>query len=202
VIIDVAIMAHPARVDAAHQLAEQTGARIVWDDGHGEWDTGARAWDSINRDADWGLVLQDDALPIPDMLAHLGQALTNAPRTCTSLYVGTTRPRGPAVTHATQQATLAGNAWLETRALMWGVGVALPVEDIAPLLDWANTQTLPYDQRIGAWDSRHSRPVRYTWPSLVDHDDGPSIARNNDSAPRKAHRTGIPHSWDTAATRF
>lgn len=188
----------------AAALAAQVGARIVWDNGAGEWDTGARAWDSIDRDADWGLVLQDDALPIPDMLNHLTEALTHAPRTCTSLYVGTGRPRGPAVARATEQATLTGAAWLETRTLLWGVGVALPSADIDPLLAWATASSVPYDQRIGHWYTRRRQPVRYTWPSLVDHADGPSLVDPAHPRPteRRAHRTGTPPTWDTPPVRF
>jgi hypothetical protein len=204
-IIDVAIMAHPARVDAARHLAEQTGARIVWDDGHGEWDTGARAWDSINRDADWGLILQDDAQPIPDMLTHLTEALAHTPPTCISLYVGTGVPRGPAVTNATQRATLAGNAWLTTRKLLWGVALAQPTTHITPLLQWATTSPLPYDQRIGAWYAHRGHPIRYTWPSLVNHADTPTLVTRTGgpvTVPRRAHHVGAPPTWDTDATTF
>lgn len=198
--IDVAVMAHSARADAARALAEQTGAHITWDDGHGEWDTGARAWDSIDRAADWGLVLQDDALPIPDMLDHLADALASAVRTCTSLYVGTGRPAAHAVPNAIQKAGRTRAAWLEHRTLLWGVGVVLPTEDITPLLAWAARATYAYDQRIGAWYLGQQRPVRYTWPSLVDHADGPSLV-DHDRRPvaRHAHRTGVAPTWDTPA---
>jgi hypothetical protein len=202
--IDVAVMAHSARAGSALALAQQTGARITWDDGNGEWDTGARAWDSIDRGADWGLVLQDDALPIPDMLAHLAEALASAPRTCTSLYVGTGRPSANAVTGAIERASRTRAAWLEHRTLLWGVGVVLPTEDIAPLLAWAARVTYSYDQRIGAWYLGQHRPVRYAWPSLVDHADGPSLVGHSSRRPiaRHAHRTGIAPTWDTPAVPF
>jgi hypothetical protein len=53
------------------------------------------------------------------------------------------------------------------------------------------------DQRIGVWYRNQMRPVRYTWPSLVDHADGPSLlADRARTVPRVAWRVGEPASWD------
>lgn len=195
--VDVAVMAHPARAEAAEKLAADIDATITWDNGSGEWDCGARAWASLaDSPAPWTCVVQDDALPIDGFRAHLETVATHAPRTAVSLYVGTGRPRATAVTRAVAEADRVGASWLECDGLLWGVAIMLPTEHIPPLLSWAASSFLPYDQRIGAWYTRQGQRVRYCWPSLVDHTDGPRLATTSGppNCARRAHRLGPPNS--------
>jgi hypothetical protein len=197
--IDVVVMAHPKRDTQAIDLADQLGAYVVWDEQNDEWDTGFRSWCAIRPDADWGLVVQDDALPIDGMRRHAEQALTISPRTAVSFYVGTGRPRPDRVKTAVRQAQRHGASWLESESLLWGVAVALPQEHIPAMLDWAQTSRLPYDQRISAYYRRVLQlPVRYTWPSLTDHADGDSLVGycNRAHVDRHAHQLGTPERWD------
>lgn len=71
----------------------------------------------------------------------------------------------------------------------------LPTEHIPPLLSWAASSFLLYDQRIGAWYTRQGQRVRYCWPSLVDHTDGPRLATTSGppNCARRAHRLGPPN---------
>src|SRR5690606_1570086 len=87
--ISAVVMAHPKRLHHARALAADGGARLVWDRGLGENDTGDRAWQATNLDADWAVVLQDDAIPVPWLRQTLQDGLQKAPRTCVGLYVGT-----------------------------------------------------------------------------------------------------------------
>lgn len=192
--IDVVVMAHPKRDAQAHALAVEIDATIVWDQCNDEWDTGSRAWQAAhNLYNEWGLVVQDDAVPIPDFRHHLDDVLQHAPRTAVSLYVGTGRPRADTVKRAAQRADRVGAAWLQCASLLWGVALLLPTEHITPMLHWCQHRTEPYDQRISRYyRTVLHRPVRYTWPSLVDHADEPSLVNHTGrpDVPRHAHRTG------------
>lgn len=206
--ITISIMAHPLRIEQAVRLADHVEADgIAWDECGDEWDTGARAWAKgsplSDWTSDWHLVLQDDALPVPGLRDQLDRAVKHCPRTAVSLYVGTGRPRQAAIRRAIARADAEHAAWLEYPWLLWGVAVMLPVEYIHTMIGWANMQPREraYDQRL-SWYFRTvlQRPVRYTWPSLVDHADGPTlIAHSQPPVERRAHRVGLPRRWDTDA---
>jgi len=198
VIVDVVVMAHPSRAPQALALARQIDALTAWDERNDEWDNGARAWRTTDPAADWAVVVQDDAVPVPNFRHHLERALAKTPRTGISLYVGTGRPRAERVRRAAHEATRQGASWLECDSLLWGVAIALPAEHVDPMLDWAQHQRQPYDQRISAWYRRsRKQPVRMTWPSLVDHADGPTLVKSGRPAvPRHAHLAAEPeHDW-------
>ncbi len=202
--IDVVVMAHPKRADAATSLAERTGARIVWDVAGDEWDTGARAWSAISPGADRGLVLQDDALPIDGFAEHLEAVAEHAPRTAVSLYVGTGRPRAATVTNAVRRAQRHSATWLRSALLLWGVAILLPAEQIAGMLAWATGSSLIYDQRISTYyRTRLALPVHYCWPSLVDHADVEGLLHHDrPPAERHAHHLGPPRRWDGPTITF
>ena len=202
--IDAVIMAHPDRADHARWLAVQLGARIIWDQGHGEWDTGRRAWATIRPSSQWGLVVQDDALPIPHTMAHLHAALPHTPPVPVSLYVGTGRPHAHQVAAAVTQARQHNASWLEARTLFWGVAVAVPTDQIQDMLTTCAQSQLPYDNRIGSHWSKQGKAIRYTWPSLVDHQDGKGLVDHSGkrSCVRKAHEVRTPDGWNGPTIRI
>lgn len=202
------VMAHIDRRQEAEALAASVDAEVLsWDDGSlGENANGDCAWRQLaDRDTDWSIVLQDDALPIPGFRRHARAALRAAPPTAVSFYVGTGQPRVPFVLAAIEDADQIHARWLEANALLWGVGVAMPTEQISRFLEWASRAQVPYDTRIGRWFERQGRLIRYTWPSLVDHADGPSILdRSGRRSPRQvqrvAHRIGVAYpDWSGPA---
>ena len=194
-------MAHSARYDTAVDLAQSLGAGLALDDGTlGETRNGDHAWACHDRDADFHVVLQDDALPIPGFAVHAAAALAARPESLVSFYVGTGRPRQPRVSTAIARAQTDGCAWLSAETLLWGVAVALPTEHVTGFLDWAAGCALPYDRRLGAYATHAGLPIHYTHPSLVDHADGPTLLRHPwgpPRAPRHAWATGTPTTWDT-----
>lgn len=203
--LSVAIMAHPRRTLAAQRLAAATGAQIVWDEHDDEWHTGARAIAAYDPAATHHLVLQDDAVPIDGFLDHAAAALEHRPDDLVSFYLGTSRPPQwqAAVDDACMRAEDAGAAWIAARELLHGVAIAIPTAEIPDLLTWCEPFNVPYDQRIGMyWRRVLERPVLYTWPSLVDHDDTRSLVQHPDGAPRTAIRRarllGTPGDWHTA----
>ena len=197
--LSAAVMAHPVREP---QVLELLGALdrevpVSWDtagppssDPRQRWRNGRRAWEMHDPDADWHMVIQDDALVVPDLLAGLEAALEHVPpEAIVCPYVGTKRPHKARVNAAVKIATEQGARWLSMRSLNWGVAIVAPVESIDRMLEWCDTQTLmSYDKRIGVYyrDVLGWR-TWYPFPSLVDHREGPSICGHSHSG-RVAHR--------------
>ena len=195
-ILSVAVVAHPARLGAAEKLAADLSAGLFVDEyGMGEWENHARAlaW-AAEGPSSHVLVVQDDAVPIPGFLRLAAEAVEQYPDGPIGFYVGRQRPIRRTVERAVRTAEQQGASWLEHRSLLWGVATSVPVADIPLFLEWARSSRLPYDERLGEWYRRRGVPVRYTWPSLVDHADGPSVITGRAArAPgRVAWRVGEP----------
>lgn len=199
--VAVGVMAHHTRMDAANGLFDFVSGDVMSID-HGdlgEWANGSRVWQMLaGSGADWSIVLQDDALPVRDFRRHAAAALAEAPPTAVSFYVGTYRPREQQVAAAVRRAEGHDARWLESDHLLWGVGVAIPTVELKALLEWADRMDRPYDERLGLWFHRSARPIRYTWPSLVDHADGVSLVHPTKREPgtRRAHKVGVQENWD------
>lgn len=203
--LSVTVMAHPRRGARAEELAAAVGAQIVWDQRHDEWDTGSRALADHGAHSTHHLVLQDDAVLTRGFYEHAVAAITQHPDAPISFYLGRRRPPNyqRRVMAATLLADELGAAWISCQDMLHGVAIALPVPHIAPLLHWAEGRREPYDERIGKWYREQRRRVLYTWPSLVDHEDGePLITRRPDHQPRTrgrvAWRRGTPTTWATS----
>jgi len=193
--MEVVIAAHPKRARMALDTAERSDASmIIWDHSNDEWNTHSRALDII--DSEHGVILQDDALPVPGFYDAAEQAIEQYPDAIISFYVGTGRPMQRSVRKAISQADRQGASWLRHDDLLWGVGIALPSKYIPSILKF--DYQLPYDQRLGAWARENDVPVMYTWPSLVDHRDTEGLVKHHSAkVKRVAHRTGVPERWDT-----
>lgn len=198
------IVAHPARIHWAEELAADTGGTIVLDtDGLGAGGNHRRALEvGIDTGADHLLVLEDDALPVPGLIGHVEQAIEHRPGGdgLIGLYVGRQRPLGARVAQATRQATTAGAAWLLADGLLWGVATIWPTHLARDYLTTTHDPT-KWDMHVRAWCRRHGHTVAYTHPSLVDHRDHPSLIPHRPRQPgRTAHAVGTP-AWNRQAIR-
>lgn len=199
--IGIAVMAHESRLAAAIELATRLDAQLVVDDGRGENATGDRAWLAAwaqYEDTDWCIVLQDDAIVRDDFLEQAQLALATAGDGVVSFYVGTGRPVQRQVEYSIALADHVGAAWLSSTDLHWGVGVALPAHLVVDMLEKVAGSTMLYDSRLGFWAAKWKHPIRYTWPSLVDHADGERIVKGQVGEvvpPRHAHRVGSRSVW-------
>lgn len=203
-------MGHHSRYDAFLSLVKLVKAD-AWaqDDGtRGENANSDVVWGRLAKlTSDWSVVIQDDAVIDEHFRENVADALRFAPQTAVSFYVGTTRPRQEQVLHAIAEADRDKLAWLSSDALLWGVAVAMPTSQIAQYLEWAPRMNEPYDRRIGLWFNRQGKDIMYTWPSLADHSDVPSILdaqgrRSKRVGTRVAHRIGVPETWDTRSARI
>lgn len=190
--VDVVIMAHPEREAFVPELLSRLDrpARVVWDQRGDRWDTGRRAMLAYDPAASHHLVIQDDAVVCRDLVAGLERALDHVPqKTPVALYAGRVRPFRAAVEKLAQSAGHDAS-WLSMTQLHWGVGVLMPVELIAPMVEWCDTRSdvANYDKRMSRWLQHQQLTVYYTWPSLVDHRDSPSLVPGRGSAGRRAYR--------------
>lgn len=191
-----AVVAHTKRLVQAQALASQIGAVTFLDDGtQGEWANHARALTWAAEHGTHAVIVQDDALPIPEFSECVRQAIEHKPDDLIGLYVGRSRPLRERVEKAVAKADEIGASWLTCERLCWGVATIVPTHAIDALLTYETTA--PYDRRLGmAWREHTGRDVVYTWPSLVDHADGESVidGRAARLPGRVAHRVGVP-SW-------
>lgn len=195
--ITTVVVAHPDRHEQAGELAVQLEAWISLDeDGLGASANHRRALAyGLASDADHILVLEDDALPVDGLLDHVGQAITERPSQIIGLYVGRQRPRAHLVETAVRKADDLGASWLTSNGLLWGVANVWPREIAKAWL--AEPEAGTWDSHARRWCRLNRYDVAYTWPSLVDHQDGPSVVADRaDRDPgRVAWRVGIPQ-WN------
>lgn len=205
--ISFAVVAHEQRLIQATELAHSIGAVISLDSG----DKGAganhlEAWQlTAGIESEWYAVLEDDALPVPGFVCQAEKALAVAPEPVVSFYAGTTRPRRfqDCLRPATATADRVGACWLTTTLAAHAVAIAMHAELREDWIDFATDHTLPPDERLTAWMHARGHRIAYSWPSLCDHADGPTLVKHTSahgiSGPRKAWRTGVRDIWTSKA---
>lgn len=178
--VSVAIMAHPSR---AAYVAELQGkldrpATVVWDEKQDRIDTGTRALLAGSPDATHHMVIQDDAIPLKDLVAGVEKILNN-PRFSKDiplcLYAGNV---GTFTRHFNRQWKSSPFSWLLMQGMNWGVAVVIPRLELVPLVNFMlkpERREPQYDLRISRYFEFRRIKVWYPIPSLVDHRHGPSL---------------------------
>ena len=196
--IKYAVVGHHSRRESATKLARSLNAALAMDEGGtGSLRNHDLAWMmAYNPDADWIVVLEDDAILLNDFERHVQEALQHVPRDgAVSFYTGTGQPFRYPVSAAVKKALRRGASWLRANSLYWGPAVALPVHHVQPMLRFVKDIDRPYDQRLGLYLLANRYPCFYTMPSLVDHQDGESLIQASDRT-RKAHVFKQPSGWN------
>lgn len=196
--VSIIIMGHERRMTQALRLSEELDCALMIDNNPPSFASerlnGDMAWRFLaETDAEWGIVIQDDALPINGFREHAINALDSVPDMvgAVSFYVGTGRPYAGVVKHAVDMANMVDASWLMGRGLYWGVAVAIRTKDIADMLDAQALSNEQYDVRIGDYFKARDRSIAYTWPSLVNHADEETLIHGRKpSMRRQAHRLG------------
>jgi GR25 family glycosyltransferase involved in LPS biosynthesis len=204
----IAIAAHPARSVQAHALFEQVGAAMLAMD-NGSYGCGPnhhRCWSYLakHNPAEYGVVLEDDCEPVDGFNDQLEQVLAASPSPVVGLYLGnpehwSTYPqRKQRILQAGRAADEQDACFITTTDLLHGVGIAIKTELIQSMLDYTTTCDRPYDYAIRNWarDKRHS--IAFTWPSIVNHLDLPTLIKHPDGlerGQRKAWKTGTRDTW-------
>jgi hypothetical protein len=195
------IVGHVTRNAHAESLARRMKAFVCLDSGVLGCDQNhIEVLDRLcSMGSQWSIVLEDDAVAHPGVLAQLEAALPVSPSPVVSLYLGRQRPPQyqDAIAAAVQDADDSGAAWIVGSRLLHGVGYAIKTSLLESLLYYP--VNLPIDEHISSWARLHGHVVSYTWPSLVDHADMPTIVAHRDGEPRPpgrvAWRVGQRQHW-------
>lgn len=197
--LSVAIMAHPDRQSYIPRLTRRLPqtTTVAWDRFNDRWDTGRRAIAAYDPQADYHLVLQDDAiLPPTGFMTGLCNALRTIPRN-SPLVLFTTRATKwlPVFRDIPRSAS-----YLVMDRIWWGVGIVYPTHSIPELLSHGDSlSSSQYDHRAGDFYAANHIPVYYTWPNLVNHRAGPSLVEGRTSRRRAYNFTTRPPGslqWD------
>lgn len=200
----IGIVGHIARLTMAEALADQVGADYMSiDDGTlGAEGNHRKVWSKLAGTSDpWTVVLEDDAQPVGDFRDQLTAALTAAPTPVVGLYLGHPthwhqHPLKRRILEAGQRADNQDACYITTNELIHGVGIAIHTHLIPQMLAYQSDR--PIDYHIRNWCRTNGHTISLTWPSLVDHADGPTLIDHNDGhvrGQRKAWRTSTRHTW-------
>lgn len=200
--IAIGIVTHPQRRVYAEQLQAKTNADIICtDDGRGPHANHVRTWlELADTDTEWSLVLEDDAIPVVNFTDQLDKALAACPTNIMSAYLGKSRPPQwqRKIADAIAKATANDACWITSTHLLHAVAVAMRTDLIPAML--ANAKAyLPTDEALGAAARKLGEPIGYSYPSICDHADLPTLIRHRDrqprNQPRKAWRLGGRDKW-------
>lgn len=195
--VSLAVMAHPDRAAMAEGVSQALGgAPIVWDEIGERWDTRRRTLLAADTSADWHVMIQDDAIVPPNLTEHLPRILEPVPaRMWVSFYLGAT-PFRVETDMMARRADKARVSWVQFRRVVWGVALAVPTVDIPDVVKSGDRENDRLeDRRLGRFVARRRDGCWHTWPSLVDHTQGPSISVDR-SPGRHAYRVGDPAGFD------
>lgn len=186
--ISIALMCHESRAELWDPLhAQFEDATLCVDDGRlGRWGNGRRCLKAYDPGADYHLVLQDDALPAPDLLAALEMWLPHLGNSILCLYSG--RVRGWRAVHDKYAKP---PCWLSMSKIQWGVALVVPTHVAADLVRIGDrlTKMDNYDSRLGEANRKsHKLPVLVPSPSWVQHAVTPSTVPG-----RKPNRQALHH---------
>lgn len=222
--IPISIVGHINRAESAEKLCTALGAEAVCMDdvnfGPGVNHERAWRWVADNQNEDWGVVLEDDALPVKGFREQLDMVLEKAPSAVVSLYLGRGRP--PHWQPSIQSVIMKPACFLYAPELLHHVGVAIKTPLIPFMLDYLDdfpeyrTFKMPIDEAIGHWVRKHGMNVSYTHPSIVEHDLSlPSTItehtsqhatesgrRDDPREVRKAWMFGSRKMWNNSACRI
>lgn len=176
--LSIVIMAHPDRREMATLLSfELGGVPIVWDIKNNVWDTCRRSWEAIDKSAEYGLVLQDDAIVCQNFISRAEKLLTGDYIYNFFILSGS---------RALVDKRLAeGKSNFFKVSIFGEVALCMKTLHINSMINYCERKKGKSDTVISSWAINNKIRVCYPIPSLVDHRVGESIfQRNNGLAQR------------------
>ncbi|AXH69140.1 glycosyltransferase [Mycobacterium phage NiebruSaylor] len=141
------------------------------------------------------VVLEDDAVPVDGFRDQLDAALEAAPAPIVSLYLGRGYIGDRYMSGHIARADQLNAHWLTSPAIMHAVALAVRTDLLPGLVTALPSKDQAIDRTLSLWARRQGHRVAYTHPSLVDHDDGPSLVSRYKRAERRAWRVGGRDVW-------
>lgn len=204
---EIAVVAHESRGQLGQRLADRVYAKcLCFDDGSiGAGYNHLRAWRWLaGGSAEWGVVLEDDAVPSSWFLSgDLSDVLKAAPSPVVSLYLGRSSPMHwqPSISEVIARP----ESWLMGSDLLHHVGVAIKTTTLPVLLDGVEAllNAFPIDEAIGMRCRKIGIKIAYCHPSIVDHDVAvpPAITEHHSQHPYEQQRRDIDRTaWMMCGT--
>jgi len=165
----------------AEALSQQLGNCPIAFDPHTRfnignvWENSVRAWKLQNREADWCLVVQDDAILCENFLEKAQEHLERAGENNAAIqfYVGNGGHYEEFIDHIDK-------GFIVKREMIWGVAIALKSELIDDMIRFGNSyRSWQDDIKIKHFLLQNNIPTYFPLPCLVDHrkmDENPSFA--------------------------
>lgn len=195
--VSFTVMAHKKRKDWAEQVAGDIGCDITWDRINDRHDTGVRAIEAFDPDADWHVVVQDDVQLAPDFADGVREALKWVPAGVPVSFYHGGNLKTSGHSQAFDLARQSGVCWLERKGPVWGPAIAYPTDNILALTDYFRGSVVQnYDRRVMNFYQSQGILCWYSVPSLVDHkqEENPSLCGHDDRGLRVAREFVGPRS--------
>ena len=209
--ISYAIMAHPKRRHFVGLLKrELPDATVVWDKINDRWDTGRRSMLAYEPEAEWHVVVQDDAILCRGFTGQVERALEELDQGPAAFYMGQTgRFNGTSVRAMMDKARRKAQRWIVASGPRWGPAVAVQTTDIPAMIEHGdNVEKINnYDLRMESYFQSIGRQCHYSAPCLVQHRVGPrnpSLIKHRGQGRRRTavwwEQEGSPY-WKHAGSR-
>lgn len=194
----IGVTAHISRVRQADRLIRDVKADAISVDRgyYGPQINHHRTWArmaEITADNEWAVVLEDDALPCNDFRSQADAALSTlgVEAGLVSFYMGRLRPLHwqERVGQAVARADVMGASWIVGDAVLHGVAIAMRGSMIHDMLGEVTKDIdTPIDEAVTRWCRKSYVPCWYSWPSIVEHADGPTVVNHRDGMKRESGR--------------
>lgn len=162
-------MAHPKRKHLIPYLKEKLGdVPVVWDEKNNLWDTCKRAWQTIDKNCEFGLVIQDDAL-VTSNFREKAEACLKSDRVY-SFYLSRLLSNRVRLAKKREYKTI------RSSMIFNEVAICMKTCHIDEMIAFCDEREATTDQLIGIWARQRGKKIYYPIPSLTSHrDDEPSI---------------------------
>lgn len=203
--ISIGVVADSRRGDMGAKLSDEVSAQFLSVDNGTLGCTGnhltAWKWHADNPSR-WAVVLEEDAVPVEDFREQLAAALDVAPAPIVSLYMGTGYIEDARTAALLKRADSAGANWILMRGrVLHAVAIAIRHDVLSSMISNVR-QSAPIDRELSRWARRRGCDVAYSYPSLVDHADVPSLVTRYRRSQRRAWHLGTRDEWRTETTRM
>lgn len=162
-------MAHPKRKEWAEQLSKELACPIYWDIDNNVWNTCKGAWNLHEKDADFHVVIQDDAILTSNFKEKTKNFIENICKynknVAFQLYHGGGKNDQKQVIQFGYK-----QGYVIKHLMAWGVAICLPVSLISEMLRFGDGYYMWQDDiKIKYFLKNKKIPTIFPLPSLVDH---------------------------------
>jgi len=172
--LSISIMMHPSREEFKDYLKSKLGdVPLSMDNGIGIWANCKQAWRLHNPEAEWHVVIQDDAIVCDDFLRKAENEIMKAEELgCdyANFFFGKRK-----LMDVHQKFGMQHGYWM-SGWLHWGIAICAKVKHIEPMLKFGDTMNIPQDDtRLANYVKSQRLKVYYPIPSLIEHRIGKSL---------------------------